>query len=259
MNNNEINGFQNEKQFCNMLNDKKVKDLNPMLESFISDLYGNLDGDLLIKCRISYSDKKYDIVLTIDNIDKRISIKKGIKNSVHVEGISSFIHFLIENNIERKYVINYLKYHYADGTTNGSGKKRISVDEYKLSHQKEIDELNKVLNKEELLIKAVERFVIKGNISDKEIDALVYGTIYDFYWIKKKDIYKIILYKKDSYSTAVHFSCLTVQPLDRCLNNNPKYEKRRFCIQIKWYNLIDDIIGNINNKIIEDTNDDNIL
>jgi hypothetical protein len=41
--------------------------------------------------------------------------------------------------------------------------------------------------------------------------------------------------------------------------NNPKYEKRRFCIQIKWYNLIDDIIGNINNKIIEDTDDDNIL
>ena len=43
MYNNDISGFQNEKQFCNMLNNKKVKELNPMLEGFISDLYGNLD------------------------------------------------------------------------------------------------------------------------------------------------------------------------------------------------------------------------
>ena len=259
MNNNDISGFQNEKQFCNMLNNKKIKELNPMLDGFISDLYGNLDGNLIIKCRISYSNKKYDIVLTIDDIVKRVSIKKGIKNSVHVEGISSFIHFLIENKVKKEYVINYLKYHYADGTTNGTGRNRISVNEYKLTHQQEIDELNKVLNNEELLGKAVERFIIRGNISDKEIDALIYGTVNDFYWIKKEDIYKIILCKKDIYSTAVHFSSLTVQPLDRCLNNNHKYEKRRFCIQIKWYNLIDDIIENMNNKIIENSNLDNIL
>ena len=242
-----------------MLNNKKIKELNPMLEEFISDLYGKLDGNSLVKCRVSYSNKKYDVVITINNIDKRISIKKGIKNSVHVEGISSFIHFLIENKIQRKYVISYLIYHYADGTTNGSGKNRVSVNEYKLTYQSEIDELNKVLNNEELLRKAVERFIIRGNISDKEIDALIYGTVNDFYWIKKEDIYKIILCKKDIYSTAVHFSSLTVQPLDRCLNNNPKYEKRRFCVQINWYNLIDDIIENMNNKIMENSDFNDVL
>ena len=63
----------------------------------------------------------------INDVIKNVSIK----NSVHVEGISSFIHFLIENKVDRQNVINYLKYHYADGTTNGSGLNRISVDEYK--------------------------------------------------------------------------------------------------------------------------------
>ena len=75
--------------------------------------------------------QKTDIFIKINNIKKRISIKSGIKNSVHVEPISEFIHFLIENNIEKKYIISYLKYHYADGTTNGSGIKRVSISEYK--------------------------------------------------------------------------------------------------------------------------------
>ena len=33
--------------------------------------------------------------------------------------------------------------------------------------------------------------------------------------------------------------------------NNPKYEKDRFCVQLKWYNLFDDIIENMNNKIMD--------
>lgn len=56
--------------------------------------------------------------------------------------------------------------------------------------------------------------------------------------------------KKDNYSTAVHLGPMTIQPKNRCLNHNPKYEKDRYCIQVKWYNLFDDIIENKNNKII---------
>ena len=43
---------------------------------------------------------------------------------------------------------------------------------------------------------------------------------------------------------------MTVQPKNRCLNYNTKYKKDRYCIQIKWYNLFDDIIENMNNKVI---------
>ena len=32
---------------------------------------------------------------------------------MHVEGISTFIHFLIEMKIGRDHVMTYLKYHYA--------------------------------------------------------------------------------------------------------------------------------------------------
>ena len=248
--NKNISGFRNEKEFCFELNDKNVYMLNPMLKEFIIDLFGEIDENKIIKCEVDYESKKYDIVISVDNIKKYISIKKGVKNSVHVEGISSFIHFLIENNVDRKTIINYLKYHYADGTTNGTGLNRLSVEEYKQSHEDEILEINKVINGDKILLKAIERFVIKGNISDTYIDALVFGISNDFIWIKREDIIKIILSKKDVYSSAVHFGPLTVQPMDRCLNRNPKYEKRRFCVQIKWYNLADDILENMNNNVI---------
>lgn len=251
--NKNINGFQNELEICNELNGKYVSSLNPMFRDFINDLFGNIDDNLLISARLDESNKKYDIIISINNVEKFISIKKGIKNSVHVEGISDFIHFLIQNGIERKIILEFLKYHYADGSTNGTGVKRLSVNEYKLNNQEQIDKINEVINEEKILKEATERFVLKGNKSTKSIDALLFGVKDDFIWIKSKDIIKVILSKKDIYSTAVHFGPLTVQPLDRCLNYNPKYEKRRFCIQVKWYNLVDDIIEMMNKNYMHES------
>ena len=65
-----------------------------------------------------------------------------MKNSFHVDRISDFIHFLIDNNIQRDIIIEYLRYHYADGTTNGKGKRRLSVSEYKINNQDKIDRIN---------------------------------------------------------------------------------------------------------------------
>ena len=52
------------------------------------------------------------------------------------------------------------------------------------------------------------------------------------------------------YSTGVHFVPLYCQPMTRCLNHNKVYEKKRFCVQIKWYTIFEDIIKNLNDKEI---------
>ncbi len=251
--NKNINGFQNELEIARELDNKMLKELNPMYRSFIEDLFANIEDSDLIKCIIDDSNKKYDIIILVGKEKRYVSIKKGIKNSVHVEGISSFIHFLIQNHVKRNVVIEYLKYHYADGSTNGTGLNRLSAEEYKKDNQEKIDVVNTEINNKDLLIKAIDRFVLKGNISDKMIDAILFGVNDDFIWIKKEDIIKVILSKKDVYSSAVHFGPLTIQPLDRCLNYNPKYEKRRFCVQVKWYNLADDIIEFMNNRYMDES------
>ena len=156
---------------------------------------------------------------------------------------------MIDNKMPREMVVNFLKYHYADGTTNGKGSTRLSTKEYKEIHQDEIDKINEFINKEDILKKAIDRFIIKGRNSNYDIDAIIYGVPEDFIWIKKEDIYKILISKKREYSSAIHFSSLTYQPMDRCLNYNPKYEKCRYISQIKWYNICDDIIESMNNNI----------
>ena len=246
-------GEKNEINFVNYLNNKKVCELNPMFLELITDLFGNVNENDTIICIKNKYPTKTDIFIKINNIQKRISIKMGYNNSVHIERISEFIHFLIENNVNKSIIQKYLRFHYADGTTNGTGNNRISSEEYKKYHQNEIDEINKALNNEELVRKAITRFVIKGRNSKCEIHAIVYGTPNDFLWIKREEIYKIILDKISNYSTGVHFGSLFCQPQNRCLNYNALYDKKRFCVQIKWYSLFDDIIDNMNKKHIQKT------
>ena len=237
----DISGIRNEYLFVKYLNGKQVKELNPLFRDLIDNLFNCKDYNY-IKCWKNDLPQKSDIFIRIGNEKRGISIKRGYKNSVHVERITDFIHFLIENRVKRDIVIKYLKYHYADRSTNGKGNNRISVEEYKKDHENDIHEINKVFNDEKIILKAIDKFVLKGNNSSDCIDAIIYGEVDDFLWILKNDIKKIILSKRNLYSSGTHFSILSCQPKTRNLNFNPKYEKDRFCVQIKWFNLLDDII-----------------
>lgn len=247
--NNNVNGFQNEYQISKCLNGKKIKDLDFNYMLFLEDLYGNLDENWMVYSEIDYDKKKFDLVITINDIIKRVSIKKGINNSVHVEGISSFIHFLIDSGVCREAIIEYLKFHYADGTLNGTGINRKSAYEYIAEHSKQIDFINKQFNNSYILKRAINRFILQGKNSNIFIDVIIYGTWNDFLWIKANDVYNIIMQQINYHSTSVHFGQLFCQPMTRCLNYNPLYARKRFCVQIKWYSIFDDIMKNMNDKI----------
>lgn len=249
---NNISGYQNELEISRYLNGKKIRQLNPNFFDLITEIYGNLDPELIIHTKIDYTKKKFDMIIDIDKNIKRISIKKGICNSVHVEGISSFIHFLIDSGVPKETVVAYLKYHYADGTTNGTGKERKSVEEYKIQNPNSIHLINQKINTIYILNRAINRFLLQGKNSNIKIDAIIYGTKDDFLWITSDDVKKIILSKMNMESTSVHFGPLFCQPLTRCLNRNPKLERKRFLVQIKWYSIFDDIIEYKNKKMIQE-------
>lgn len=247
----EISGYDNEYEFVKYLNGKKVGEIHPLLREVIDNLYPNCDEKYEIKAWRNHYLQKSDIFININGLMKRISIKKGCKNSVHVERVTDFVHFLIENKVSREAVIEYLKYQYADGTTNGKGSYRQSASEYKKKNQNKIDLINKEFNQKNLVLKAIDKFVLQGNNSDYLIDAIIVGTVNDFVWASREDIKDMIISKMNIYSTAVHFGSLTCQPKNRCLNYNSLYEKDRFCVQIKWYNLFDEIIELMNNKVMK--------
>lgn len=240
-----INGYDNEYQFVKYFNNKTLQELDPLSYDLFKKIYPDMDLNDEIKCWRNHYKQKSDIFVKVNNKIKGISIKKGSRNSVHVEPISEFIHFLISNHISRDSVISYLKYQYADGTTNGTGKVRLSSSEYKKDNQKEIDNINREINQKDIILKAMDRFILKGNNSNFDIDAIIYGEVNDYLWISKEDIKKLFLYKLNEPSSSVHFGPLTVQPKNRCLNYNPLYNKDRYCVQLKWYSLFDDIIANM--------------
>lgn len=238
----KMNGYENEFNFVKEINNKKVSEINEIFKELIYDLFIDIKDDYIIKAWKNHYDQKTDILIKINDKIKRLSIKMGYNNSVHVEKLNVFVEFLKENYIPGHIIKKLLKYHYADGTTNNTGLNRLSSEEYKTNNQAEIDEINSYFCDPQLIIKIINRFLLKGLVYNDNVDAIVYGTPNDFLWINQVDIYTIILSKIRNYSTSIHFGPLVYQPLNRCLNGNPKYEYGREYIQIKWYSLFDDII-----------------
>lgn len=246
-----INGYQNEHEFSKYLNGRRVKFLNPLFKKMIFTLFDNVVDNDIIRTYIDYENRKYDLVIKVNNEIKKISIKKGFKNSVHVEGIYSFVKFLKDCNLSNEVIDEYLKYHFADGSTDGNGRYRVSAEKYKEINQWKVDYINEKFNNEKIIRKIVYRFILQGRNSNDLIDGLIYGNVDDFMFLTSNDIMNMIINKKDIYSTGVHFSSLTCQPMNRCLNYNKVYESKRYCVQIKWYNLLDEAIEYSNGLLIK--------
>lgn len=240
--NKNISGYKNEEEFANYLNNKKISELNPIFQELFQKLYGDILNNNIIKSWVSYDKRKADIYVKIGNEVKGISIKKGVKNSVHMEHLDDFCNFLTEIKIPNRLIDEVKFYHYADGTIDGTGEVRQSINEYKNLKNDILLKINSYFNKDEIIEKAIKRFVLQGNNSNKEIDAIIYGVIDDFIWITNEEIKYIIKFNKNIISSSLHFGSLYYQPLTRNIIRNPKYEYKREYIQIKWYNISDDII-----------------
>ncbi len=226
-------GYQNEFMFVLEFNNKKVKELNPLLRDVIDDLFDDIsENDIVKSWRNHINNQKGDIFIKINNVVRSISVKMGSRNSVHAEGINTFINTLRLHGISESTAKKYLGFHYAENMTS---------KEYCELHQDEIKVINKDLSKIDLSF-FIDRFILKGRLSMYPVDGIIYGTPNDFFWINRFDVYKIIMNTKDRESKSVHIGCLFIQPQNRCLNRNEKYMDKKDFVQIKWYSLFDDIL-----------------
>lgn len=247
-------GVQNEFNFIKEINKKKYSELNILLQELILHLFPCINGNEIINCYKNKGYEKGDICIRINDSKKYISIKMGNRNSVHGEEITTFNQFLRNIGVSKNVINEINKYHYADGTIDGTGTYRMSITEYKKENEKKIEMINKYINKERIIKMAIDRFIIRGiHASNNKIDVLVCGTPTNFIWISQDEIYKYILGKKDNFSSAIHFSCLTFQPMHRVLDYNKNKEHLRKKIQIKWYNLEDNIIEYMNEKNMQNS------
>ena len=106
-------GILNEYVFINNINDKKYKETNILIQELLKTLYPWIKENDLI---IAYKYGKYaktDIVISVRNVKKGISIKSGDRNSVHLEKVDTFCKYIstiilhnIKNNVKKKHILS---------------------------------------------------------------------------------------------------------------------------------------------------------
>lgn len=238
-------GYQNEYDFVELFNDKYFDELSENAKKFLMELFGDIDNSILIKSWKNKSPQKADIFIKVNNSVKGISLKCGNSNSMHHESVQDFKRYLEKIGIPYNIIDKYMSYHYGYAKDAG-GKidfsKLLSSEEYKKIFQNEINEFNECVNKTRIIVDMIDRFIVKGRNADYDIDALICGTVDDYIWIMKYDIYDLILSKKCLDFTSPHICCLTIGQKKRNLDGNSAHWKERYIVCIRWNFIKQDII-----------------
>lgn len=235
-----LNGYKNEFDFINYLNNKKFEEINILMQEVIQHLFPNIKNDDTI---IAYKYGRYakaDFVISINGEKHGISIKCGYYNSVHLESIKRFVEYLSSIGVTNEIIDSFLLYIYSDGTTNNTGVNRLSNSEYIYRYSYEIEKINKMFNqhKKEL----IKRFLIDTYVNYKvKADVFIHGTLNDFIWVTAGEV-EHFLESIEYHSSGVHTSKLFIQNWNKNIKRHNKYEHCREYIQVKWFSMYDDMI-----------------
>ena len=223
-------------------------------QNFLDELFGDeINNDERIKSWKNKMVQKTDIFIKYKNHIKNISLKCGNSNSMHHEQIQEFKMYLEKLGIPYKIINNYVGYHYGyvrDVNGKIDFSKLLSAEEYKNLYQDKIDIFNNSINKTNIIVDMIDRFIIRGRNSDYDIDALICGTTSDYVWLMKYDIYDLILSKRCLDFNSPHIACMTIEPKKRNLEGNSKNIKDRYIVCIRWNFIKESIIEFKNNMKI---------
>ncbi len=230
-------GIQNEIDFKNILDNKKVYELPSEIIKMLFLIFDNISLESTVYCWRSRYQEKADIKIKINNVIKGISIKSGNYCSMHQEHIDKFYPFLLKIGVDNyiiKFFDNYMKGILKD--------KRVSSEEYILNNVKEIAILKHKFNEYYIKINLINRFIFQGTeIQKYDCDGLVYGTPKKFMWATKNEILQYLVEYELKEKFFINISALNIKCYDRNLKNIESRKKRQDNIQVKWYSIKEDL------------------
>lgn len=229
-------GIQNEIDFKNLLDHKKVYQLPKDIQKMLFFVFENITLKSTVYCWRSKYQEKADIKIRINNIIKGISIKSGNYCSMHQEHIDKFYPFLLKIGVD-EYIIKIFD-NYMKGIINGI---RVSSEEYILKNTKEINLLKRKFNEYYTKINLINRFIFQGTeIQKYDCDVLIYGTPLNFMWATKNEILKYLVEYEYTNKFFINISALNIKCYDRNLKNIPSKKVGQDNIQIKWCSIKED-------------------
>lgn len=225
------------------LNGKKVSEITPNLFHMMEELFGALEPNEVITCTQPEDYIKPDLLITYKGITKGISMKSSTSENVHTEYVSTFIDFLESIGVSKETRDTILLYHFGDGTKDGTGSNRMSLDEVRFRYRDLIKKANTELNEDpEIITKIVDRLVFDGvNPNAAKADALYHGDIYYGIVITRKQVHKHILRKVWDKYDNLHVGPLFLRAHARYVGVEVRNEKYHQHIDAKWARLIADM------------------
>ena len=237
-------GLLKEEQFIDALNEKKVSELSNNLRHMLTQIYGLLDENEVIKSALVEDYQKPDFYVEYKGEKKYISLKTGRASTVGQQLLKNFVLYLrgIGVSIESQKTI--LLYHYGDGTLDGSGGNRLGYNQLMPLLEDRIKQLNKELNaNKELVLSFISKHVFEGTVEGNiPADYIYHGNLEYGVICSKKQILKHVERSSYAYMDHPHIGPLLFRPHARYSNKEVKSEFRKSKVDIYWPRLSDDLL-----------------
>lgn len=238
-------GYFREDEMIHFLNNQKVSNLNKSQHELLRVLFGVVEPDEIIKCDYAIEYTKPDFVITYKEKNKYVSMKSGKSEVLHSEMISTLIPFLRSIGVSENTLRTILLYHFGDGTVNGTGKERYSIEKLNFWLADRIKQANKELNSnEEIINKFVDRIIFQGVKNDvPAADCIYHGNFEYGIAVNKKQILKYIKKKYVTWAfyDRLHIGPLFLRPHARYIGKEIKNEIRHMKMDVYWPKLSADL------------------
>lgn len=231
-----LNGIQNETEIMNAINGKKYSELTKHLKHIVKEMFNDVeDGDVVHVEKVP-GFAKPDLKFTLYNETHYLSVKFGASSQVHCEELEVFVQWLKDHAFSDHIIDCFKKYHYGDGTLDGSGKRRMGQQEVLNTYKQEIDEINEAFNSNRYLVRDLAKLVVfVGNDPSKpSADFLYHGDIEEGEICSMDSVLRYFKTKKVDKLITPHFGRILLRPYARYLNGNETYPEKRHKVVFEW-------------------------
>lgn len=222
---------ENKEQIFNSLNGKRYEELSTNFKEFVKYIYPQVCDTDLITCKMK-SSTKIDFIITMNGVSKNIAVQSGNIVLVHKGRVLEFVSFLSSIKVSRNCIHSLLKYHYADGTCDGSSKIINSFGELlSVDYKKEIAIVEKEFKNKELLAKVID-YVLLREKSGAQVDYFYFGdSCRGTYASAERVKYNIVNEKNKYKHRFMRIGVMNYLPLTRNLIYTERGEiERHICI-----------------------------
>lgn len=237
-------GFQKEDRIINAIDGKKFNEIGNNLKFALKRIFFNsINEEMPFFAEKADPRGKPDIILKHNGETHFISIKSGAAKEFHREDVFKFVGFLKECKMDENAINPILYFQFGDGTTDGTGEKRMDYSDTFHEYKDKISESNKILNSDKsFLEKFLERVIFKGNYVDLPAAEFVYfgdenyGTL-----CSKRQLLTYVKNKYFGWYQNPHIGPILMRPYARYVNGNGMHPEKRSIICFEWVGLEKDM------------------